>query len=86
MSLTDKLAAYFKQRPNEAISAPELAAHFGYGGWRSRVVDARCKYGMDIRNEQIRRDGKIYSFYRYVPDAPVSVREQKHDANSWGLR
>lgn len=83
MTLTERIAEYFKARPNVAISAPELAAHFGYGGWRSRVVDARREYGMDIRNEQIRKNGKTYSFYRYLP---VEQPADQHDANVWGLR
>ena len=72
MSLTDKLAAYFKERPNQFIDGLELARVAGSYAWRSRCSDLR-KRGMVIENRVRWINGvngehmRKVSEYRYVP-------------------
>lgn len=83
-SLTERLAAYFRARPNEWIDGLELASVAGSYAWRSRCSDLRKPKhgGMVIENRQVRVrrciviDGDdcpagsyIRSEYRYVREA-----------------
>lgn len=74
ITLTDQLAAYFEERPNEWIDGLELGRIAGVYAWRSRCSDLR-KRGMEIQNKVERdADGKAVSLYCYVPpeSKPVS--------------
>jgi hypothetical protein len=73
LTLTDKLEAYFKARPNQWVDGMLLGQIAGQYAWRSRASDLR-KRGLTIENRQrrVRRpDGSHYviSEYRWV--APV---------------
>jgi hypothetical protein len=68
----DRMAALFRSRPNERVSA--LVLEEGYGlRWRTTVSDLRfAPYHMDIRNElepYVNSEGrrKVKSFYKFVP-------------------
>lgn len=53
--LADKLARFFRERPNQWLDARQLFAHGGSFGWRSRVSDIRRPpFNMTIRNRQQR--------------------------------
>jgi hypothetical protein len=53
MTLSARLAAFFKARPNQWIDGRELAAVAGAYGWRSRVSDIRrAPYNLSIVNRQ----------------------------------
>lgn len=72
MTLNDKLAAYFKERPGQWLDGRVLSQIAGHYAWRSRCSDLRRLFSMDIQNKQQRLtniDGKPYtvSYYRYVP-------------------
>lgn len=72
LSLTDRLEAFFRQRPFVWVDGKQLAQVAGAYAWRSRCADLR-KRGLTIENQQItfkdnatNRRWKI-SEYRYVP-------------------
>jgi hypothetical protein len=51
MTLTEKLAAYFQERPDTWIDGMELARVAGSYAWRSRCSDLRrAPYGLVIEN------------------------------------
>lgn len=68
----DRMAEYFRARPNVLVSALTLEDAYGLR-WRTTVSDLRFPpYAMDVRNHQVpyvTRDGrhKRKSFYIYVP-------------------
>lgn len=69
---TEKIAAYFRARPNQWLNALELEKVGGRFAWRTRVSNARTQLGMDIQNRQrriVKDDGTRYTIseYRYVP-------------------
>jgi hypothetical protein len=66
---TDRVASLFRSRPNQDISALELARVGGYLAWRTEVSRCRQQFGMVITC-RLARDarGKVAeSFYRYQP-------------------
>lgn len=70
-SFTMRIGAFFQDRPLVWIPATELE-QFGRQAWRTRLSDARRRYGLRIENRvrKVRRsDGTLYvkSEYRYVP-------------------
>ena len=69
----DRLAALFRSRPNEWISAYVLMDVAGKMAWRTRVSNARLELGMVIENE-VRRDrnGVATSWYRFIPPSAPS--------------
>ena len=70
MSLTDRLAAYFRQRPNTWIDAHALVPIAGFAAWRTRLSELRKPpYAMVIENRTHRdRANQITrSEYRFVP-------------------
>ena len=70
VTLTDRLAAYFRVRAGEWINARELLTVAGFAGWRTRVSELRQPpYNMTIDNRTQRLDGYRLSFYRYTPEA-----------------
>ena len=86
MTLTEKVAAYFRAHPNRWINAQvELEPLAGYGGWRSRVSECRTALKMNIEKPRVitvtREDGRRsrQSFYRYVPE-PGFAWDQEHTA------
>ncbi len=95
MSLNDKLAAYFRERPHVWIDGMEIAKVAGHYAWRSRCSDLRRpkifggQYCMSILNRMRRTGDFVISEYMYVPqegDAPAPV-QRGHDLNAeWGLR
>jgi hypothetical protein len=68
-TLTDKMAANFKQWPNRWLDVLELAEIGGIGGWRSRLAELRFPpFSMNIENRQVRwPDGRRRSQYRFIP-------------------
>ena len=81
VSLTAKLAAYFKARPNVWIDGMELARVAGSYAWRSRISDVRREFGMVIENKQRRwNDGfqtYVHSFYRFSPSPVRDASEEQ---------
>ena len=66
-TFTDAVASYLKARPNQWVSADDLAAVGGRWAWRTRVSQARREYGMQIDNVvKTRPNGSKESLYRYV--------------------
>jgi hypothetical protein len=63
MNKTDRVAAYFQERPNRWISALPLMRIGGLLAWRTEVSRARKKYRMRIVNEQ--RAKRTRSYYKY---------------------
>lgn len=66
-TFTDAIADYFKARPNQWIDGNELATVGGCYAWRSRVSNARTRYGLTIENRQRRVGRRVISEYRLVP-------------------
>jgi len=70
-SLTERLAEYFKARPNEWIDGRELSRVAGTYGWRTRTSELRTQRGLTIENRQRHvktPDGQYtISEYRFVP-------------------
>lgn len=66
------VARYFVARPGQWIDGRELAKHAGAYGWRTRLSQARHRYGMTIENRVSRiKDGDrtfVVSEYRFVPE------------------
>lgn len=79
LSLCDRLAAYFKDRPGQWVNARDLFSVAGSFAWRSRVAECRFPpFSMTIENRVSRRknaNGEKYtvSEYRYIPSGGVSV-------------
>lgn len=71
MSLTERVAAYFKARPGEWIDGRFLMPVGGAYASRSRISDCRTTLGMVIENRQRRittdRGTFTISEYRYCP-------------------
>lgn len=72
VTLNDRLAEYFKARPNQDIDARDLLPIAGFAGWRSRVAELRFPpYSMVIENKWKTVDTpngrRRVSWYRYVP-------------------
>lgn len=77
VSRVERLAAFFRARPHEWHSGPDLARIAGFASWRTRVSDCRLQFGMSIENKLVRvehQDGShhIDTLYRYTPPAEVS--------------
>jgi hypothetical protein len=73
LSLADRLAAYFTERPNVWIDGRELGKVAGAYAWRTRCSDLRhAPYQMTIENQKrfaLAPSGVRFtvSEYRYVP-------------------
>ena len=65
-NMTAAVAAYFKARPGQWISALELAQVGGLLAWRTRVSECRTQLGMQIQNKTHRVGRKLHSEYRWV--------------------
>lgn len=81
-SLTDKLEALFRARPNVWIDGMVLSKTAGQYAWRSRCADLRRR-GMVIENRQRRlknAEGKPYTIseYKFSPPADVAVSINEH--------
>lgn len=86
-TLNDRLAAYFKARPNQWLGARELGRVAGFAGWRTRTSNLRKPpYSMVIENrvKTIRNSREIVagqsrhfkvSEYRWVPPTPPLFRD-----------
>lgn len=77
-SFRDRLAEYFKSKPNVWIGIAILEDLGGRYAWRTRVSDCRTELGMDIENRQRRvtlHGNRTYmvSEYRYVPRTPTGA-------------
>ena len=67
MTYVERVAAYFRERPNQDIDGLELATVGGAYAWRTRVSDCR-KLGMVIESRILTKpNGVKQSLYRYVP-------------------
>lgn len=79
MNLCDRLAAFFRRRPDEWIDGRELSRVAGSYAWRTRASDLRFfPYGMVIANRVrvvTKPDGSKYrvSEYRYETQAPLRL-------------
>lgn len=68
MSLRDRVADYFRARPNTWIDGMELAKVGGCYASRTRIAECRTQLGMTIANRVIRRaDGQARSEYKFEP-------------------
>lgn len=72
VTLTERVAAYFKASPGVWIDARALLQVGGFAGWRTRISDCRTELGMTIENRTRRvrlEDGRTVtqSEYRWVP-------------------
>lgn len=78
-TLTEQLVAFFQANPGVKVPMQTLAQHFGTGGWRTRVSDARLKHGLDIRNEYwtaTRADGtkrRVSVYWLHVSEQKASA-------------
>lgn len=85
MSLNDRLAAYFKSRPNVWIDGRQLAEVGGYAAFRTRVSNLRRQRGMTIENrwhdECVRGRKFRVTEYRLV----VSEPEQLPLSDQWSV-
>ncbi len=91
MSLTEKLAALFRNRPHEWVNGYELMRVGGSFAFRTRVSELRMPpYRMVIENRQERHksDGRKWTetFYRYCPDKdsrqpPLPLEGTANDAH-----
>lgn len=71
-TFTLRVAELFRSKPNQWISAYELMEVGGSMAWRSRISNARLKYGMAIENKVDREpNGVAHSYYRFVPQTAV---------------
>jgi hypothetical protein len=52
MSLCQRLADYFAQRPGQWVDGRLLATVAGNYAWRSRVSDLRTRHGLTVENRQ----------------------------------
>lgn len=69
-TMTDRVAAIFKSRPNEWIDARDVLHAGGFGGWRTRVSELRYPpYSMQIENRTRKVRGLTESHYRFVTEA-----------------
>jgi hypothetical protein len=58
-TFTERVAAYLLTRAGEWVDGRELATVGGAYAWRSRVSDARRRYGLVVQNRVRRvRDGE----------------------------
>lgn len=76
-TLTDEVAAYFKARPGVWVGIPTLAERFGYGGWRTRLSQAKKLHGLILEKRQSAiktLEGRTIRIVerRYVP--PVDLK------------
>ena len=74
MSLNDRLATYFRERPYQWVNAHELLTVAGFAAWRTRLSELRrAPFNMTIQNRQRRvfmtslQAQRTISEYRYVP-------------------
>lgn len=77
MTLMERLAAYFRARPNTWIDGVELASVAGCYAWRSRCSDLRRPpHSMTIQNRQrhVKSGSRrfVVSEYRYLPPDPTA--------------
>jgi len=70
-SRTERLAGFFRARPNVWIDGRELGPVAGVYAWRSRVADVRRQFHLVIENRQRMQNGAVVSEYRYVPEPRV---------------
>lgn len=68
---TAAVAAYLHARPNQWVDGHTLMQVGGTFAFRTRVSEARKRYGMTIENRvsRVQRDGRrwVVTEYRYVP-------------------
>jgi hypothetical protein len=74
MTLTDRLEAFLKARPNTWLFRKELDDLIPGGGYRQEVTRCR-KRGMTILCEKREYEpyGRKVSFYRYVPKGQAQL-------------
>ena len=68
-TLTDRVHAYLLACAGDWVDARDLARIGGFGGWRTRVSDARKiarQDGADIENRWFEHGGYRVSQYRYT--------------------
>lgn len=82
MNFTDRVMAFFRERPNVWLRATLLEEPGGRQAWRTRISDARKRFEaagegtIENRTRRIKTDGGeawTLSEYRFVPSVPVSV-------------
>ncbi len=87
MSLCQRLADYFAQRPGQWVDGRLLATVAGNYAWRSRVSDLRTRHGLTVENRQrhltnSRGTTFTVSEYRYVPSTPRNQTDEASCATS----
>lgn len=85
-TLTDRLEAFFRSRPNVWIDGMQLSKVAGQYAWRSRCSDLR-KRGMTIENRQRRItkflvaenvwESYVKSEYRFVAPQPSLLAQME---------
>ena len=72
MRRTDLVADYLRHRPGVWVDYRELASVGVFGGWRTRISQARLEFGMQIENRvRVLPGGVRISEYMFVPSEPV---------------
>lgn len=75
-SLADRLAAFFRERPNQWVDGRELARVAGSYAWRTRISDIRRRpHLLTIKNRQRRiktADGTVI-VSKYCLDTPEAA-------------
>ena len=81
MSLTDRLEAYFRERPNVWIDGRELATIAGAYAWRSRCADVRRRgHQIDNRQRRVKKsDGTSYVISEYRYTAPAGQLQLRYE-------
>lgn len=74
MSRTELVANYLKARPRRWVDYHELASVGGFGGWRTRISNARIEHGMTIENRVRSLPGGVrISEYMFIPAEPTQA-------------
>jgi hypothetical protein len=68
-----RVAALFRERPNQWIESRSLEAIGGRCAWRTRVSECRTRLSMNIRNRQDRGRDVVLSWYLFVPPSAAGV-------------
>jgi hypothetical protein len=63
----DRVEQLFRSRPNQFISALEIATVGGWLSSRTRISECRTQLGMRIDNKTEMVNGSKHSFYRFTP-------------------
>jgi hypothetical protein len=87
LSFRDRVAAYFRARPNVWIDGDAFRNVGGKYAYRTRISECRTTLQMEI-DHRLRRIGSVViSEYMFIqPIDKVSRDELQADLNAWDLR